>query len=257
MKRILVGIVGISIFIGVGLLILPHQYSPSKTTVRLPTPTLTATVRAPKTITYGNQTYVYDIITSHAADISLIANFTERTTVASIIDTYQCAQAVNGGFYDTHNIPLGFFASDTYTHPQIRSALFNGYFTISNNNEASIASSLSAGSLRAGLQSGPLLFTNNLIQLLHIKDDENARRVVAATTNDDTVLFIILYTEESTFNGPFLTDLPSLIDELNSKESLHIVNALNLDGGSASAFYSPDTKLSELTPVGSVFCIRN
>ena len=259
MKRIVAGIAVISILIGCGLFILHHQRSNPPKSVPLPTPlpTQTETALPSKTITYGDQTYAYDIIKTQAATIFLIPNFTEKTSVQSIIDTHQCAQAVNGGFYDTKNIPLGFFASDTYTHPLLQSALFNGYFTITNGNDASIASSLSVNSLRIGLQSGPVLFMNSQIQPLRIQNDENARRIIVGVTNDDTVLFIVLYTQDSSFNGPQLTDLPSLIEALNSKESLHIVSAMNLDGESASAFYSADTKLSELTPVGSIFCIRN
>jgi uncharacterized protein YigE (DUF2233 family) len=241
------------------LVVLRHHLPAPKT----PVPSIPAEERSfpsaappPKTITFGGRTYAYASIKTYAADISLIPNFTQKTSVESMRDTYQCAQAVNGGFYDTKNTPLGYFLTDSYTHPQMQSALFNGYFTVSSGNEASITSSLPTHPLRIGLQSGPLLFMNNQVQSLRIQNDENARRIVAAITDDGGVLFIVLYTAESPFNGPLLADLPSLLSAVNTTELLHIVSALNLDGGSASAFFSPDTTLSELTPSGSVFCIK-
>lgn len=256
MKRIGVAILTTGIFITIGLFVFSHLRLYTKTTLSLPSPTLTPTP-PPKTITYNGETYAYDIILTYPKDISLIANFTQKTSVQSIIESSQCVAGVNGGFYDTQNKPLGYFLTDSYTHNVIQSALFNGYFVISSDNNASVASSLSLGTRRVGLQSGPLLFTDSRKQPLRIQNDEHARRIVAAVTSDDAVLFIVLYESESSFNGPFLADLPSFIDALNTKESLRIVDALNLDGGSASAFYSANTRLSEITPAGSVFCIKN
>ncbi|KKW11013.1 MAG: hypothetical protein UY49_C0010G0009, partial [Microgenomates group bacterium GW2011_GWC1_49_7] len=79
--------------------------------------------------------------------------------------------------------------------------------------------------------------------------------MVAAKTGEG-FLFLTVYKEDSVFEGPLLADLPKVIQKINTEENLGIVDALNLDGGSASAFDNGETSLSELTPVGSLFCVN-
>ncbi len=91
---------------------------------------------------------------------------------------------------------------------------------------------------------------------LVIQHDEPARRTIAAKTRDNTYVFLTVYDENSVFGGPLLSDLPSAVEEISNREEFRIADAINLDGGSASAFYNGDANLSELTSVGSIFCIK-
>lgn len=87
-------------------------------------------------------------------------------------------------------------------------------------------------------------------------DDAHARRMIVAKTMDNAYLFLAIYSNESVFSGPTLNELPNVVATLNAKEQLGITDALNLDGGDASALYNGKTQLSELAPVGSLFCIK-
>ncbi len=54
-----------------------------------------------------------------------------------------------------------------------------------------------------------------------------------------------------------LVDLPEIVQAIIKKETIDVVDALNLDGGNHSAFYGNDTTLYELSPIGSFFCIKD
>ena len=80
--------------------------------------------------------------------------------------------------------------------------------------------------------------------------------MAAAKTMDNELLFLTVYSGDSVFDGPLLADLPLVIEKISDEEKLDIAEAINLDGGSASSFYQGETTISELTPVGSLFCIK-
>lgn len=256
MKRILVVIIILCIGAATGVFVIRSTHPLTENVPSHPASSPTSTVLPLKTITINNQTYAYDIIKTKGKSVFLIPNFNEKMSAQSIIDKYQCVHAVNGGFYDTGNNPLGFFVSDSYTHKQITSALLNGFFIISRDNIPYIYNSLDTNNVRIGLQSGPLLILDSHILPLRIQNDEHARRIVAAVTSDNSIVFIVFYSSELSFDGPVLAELPQYVNALSVKESLGFTNAINLDGGSASAFYSDSLKLSELTSVGSLFCIK-
>ena len=66
-----------------------------------------------------------------------------------------------------------------------------------------------------------------------------------------------LYFPDQEYSGPLLARVPYILEKIAKKEQITIPDAINLDGGSASAFLSPDTHLTELNPVGGYFCIQN
>lgn len=92
---------------------------------------------------------------------------------------------------------------------------------------------------------------------MSVKNDKQARRVVAGVTGENKLIFLVFYDNNQYYSGPYLNDLPDLVDKTGKSLDLNIADAINLDGGSASAFISDDIKLTELTPVGSFFCISN
>ena len=75
-------------------------------------------------------------------------------------------------------------------------------------------------------------------------------------TGDNTLYFIIIYNENQVFDGPFLQDMPSVMSEIQKETGIVFADAINLDGGTASTFYSDEVNLSEMSPVGSFFCIK-
>lgn len=220
-------------------------------------PTETVTIAQPSP-TPLNEPYTYSLIrVSSTSAITLIPNFSEKIDTRSLVDANGCSAAINGGFYDTAGKPLGFFfTNNRILGKQIQSALLNGYFWADATGTALISTDLPSNiSYRFALQTGPMLLFNGQTMPLAIQNDEPARRMVAAKTRDNTYVFLTVYDENSVYGGPLLSDLPSAVEEISNQEKLRIADAINLDGGSASAFYNGDIMLSELTPVGSMFCI--
>jgi uncharacterized protein YigE (DUF2233 family) len=219
----------------------------------------TQVTKSEKTISFANETYAYSYIrVASTSDISLIPNFEYKTDIKTLAQSNGCATAINGGFYDSSGKPLGYFFTDNRTFgQQIPSLLVNGYFWVDAAGVAGISTKLPENIFyRFALQSGPLLIVNNKILPLAINNDEHARRMVVGITSDNQLIFLSVYSGDSVYLGPLLSDLPSAVSFISSKENLGLADALNLDGGSASAFYNADTSLSELTPVGSIFCIK-
>lgn len=105
------------------------------------------------------------------------------------------------------------------------------------------------------VQAGPILILDGKPRTLSIKNDENERRIVVAKTNDDKVLFLAIYKKDSAYIGPKLSEVPNLLQEFTQETDIEISSALNLDGGTASAFYTEGVSLGELTKIGSYFCV--
>ena len=222
-----------------------------------PTVTLQPTPVTPPAITFSGMTYAYGLLPAAGKNISLIPNFEKRLPSETLLSSHSCTALINGGFYDTTYKPLGYFFTDgKEISPSRKSALFNGYISVSDNGIASISAD-PPDSPGIALQSGPILMQNTDVMPLKIIHDEHARRMIAAVTAEGAIVFITVYNPESVFEGPLLGDLPVILRDIAKRESIHIEEALNLDGGSASAFYTATVKLSELTPVGSVFCIKS
>lgn len=238
-----------------------YQYMKANTSpleiVLTPTgiPLPTKEVSEHKVITFHNEQYAYAyFIVQQTSHLSLLPNFSERVDAETLKATHACTSVINGGFYDKENKPLGLFQTgDTIYGRRLDSALFNGFVWEDASGTAVISSEPAPEPVQFVLQTGPLLLFHELPLPLAIHNDQPARRMVAAKNSE--LLFITVYKEDAVFDGPLLGELPKIIEEISQKENLHISAAINLDGGSASAFYSADTRLSELTPVGSVFCI--
>ncbi len=222
-----------------------------------PTPTQAPVTQKITTVTWDGQTYAYAFF--EAADvrrISFIPNFSDKKTTAALVDERNCSLAANGGFYDESGRPLGLFITNNTTlRNQVTNSLINGFFWATSAGNVGISSSLPDGPFVFALQSGPLLMQNATPLPLRITNDEHARRMIAAKTSRG-LAFIAVYTADSVFGGPRLANVPEILGAIASKEPLDIADAINLDGGSASAFYNGEISLSELTPVGSFFCVN-
>ncbi len=191
------------------------------------------------------------------AKISLIPNFDDKATAFETIEKYSCKDLINGGFYSQGNLPIGLFVTDDKKIGNFaQNLLFNGFFKILKNETPIISAESSIDNSRIALQSGPILFQNGFPLKLSIINDKPERRAVVALTKNE-VYFIIFYDKSSVYIGPYLADLPQLTQIFGQKKGIRITDALNLDGGTASAFHSGNISISELSPVGSFFCIKN
>jgi len=224
-----------------------------------PTPTVSPTP-SPKqkqyTVSFDNQTFAYGFFRASPNSLIVIPNYTKKNDFSQLLSANNCTGGVNGGFYDQNNNPLGLVVTDgNVIHPAIVSDLFNGFLSVSKNNQLAITSAQPVNP-KIAIQSGPILVDNGNPLPLTIHNDENSRRMIAATEKDGKVIFMTVYNPDSVFDGPKLTDLPAIISRIGQQQSFLLMSALNLDGGSASAFQSPDLSLSELKPIGAVLCVH-
>ena len=175
-------------------------------------------------------------------NLTLIPNFERKIASSRLMDN--CTYGANGGFYTEDFKPIGLFISDgALLSTAIGNATFNGYFV--KTDHFSLTRQPPTDSVEFAVQSGPYVTPKSR---LNIKNDTYARRVLVGRSGN-TWRFLAITEKENTFSGPILADLPTLLGDLNIDE------ALNLDGGSASAFYSESgVRLGELTPIGSFFC---
>jgi len=217
---------------------------------------------SPETPTPATETYEssdYKIVWIRVRDLDRIeffANFNEKLDSKSLVQNNNCLHLVSGGFFTEEGKPIGLFISNgKVISNSIESTLFNGYFSISENGTVT-TSSLTPPSARLAIQSGPILMQNSKKIGLKLERDELARRIVVASTKNNQVVFVAMYMRTNPILGPKLSEVPSIIEEINKNSTLEITDAINLDGGSHSAFLTDIVKLTELNSIGSFFCVK-
>jgi exopolysaccharide biosynthesis protein len=189
--------------------------------------------------------------------VDLIANFSEKLTAEQLKEKHGCGQLVNGGFYTTDGKATGYFlTNEIILKNYSSSSLFDGVFSVNDFATPRITRNVPEDHLKFGLQTGPILIENGAILKLNINNDKPARRVVAVVSGENILYFLAIYNPEQVYDGPFLNNLPEIISEVGKQTGISFADAVNLDGGSASAFYSDNLKLSEITSIGSAFCLK-
>lgn len=220
-----------------------------------PTPTLLQQSGTP--VVSNGTTYRYSLFAADPGTLTLVANPGGDNSFSQLIQTNRCTAGINAGFYDTDGNPLGLFrTADATVHEAITSALLDGYVWVAADGRAGIGTELPADTGIA-LQNGPILLHGGAVRPLRITADEPARRAFAALDTAGKLWFGIIHGESNTFGGPLLADLPLALEDIAAQERLTWTDAINLDGGSASAFTSGELTLAELTPVGGIFCRRS
>lgn len=221
----------------------PATLSPTKQTNEEQTPSSFANA----TVTLGDATYSVYWQNINANNLSLIPNFDEKKSATTIIEENNCIYGVNGGFYSQEYTPLGLFVANGEELSNVRTnRTLNGFF-VKDDGGLWISTQPPTNDVVFALQSGPYMTPTTMIR---IQNDELTRRILVARSGDQWY-FLAITDQDNTFNGPFLSDVPDILEKL----PIDVSGALNLDGGSASAFYSESgTRLGELTPVGSFFC---
>lgn len=205
-----------------------------------------------ETINYKNRNYRFSYFEVDDINrLKLIAN-TDFESTRTLLDKNQCNRLINGGFYDENNRPLGWLVAEgEEISKEIDSRLFDGFLIL--DDSVSISFDRSETLPRAGLQSGPMLIFEDEPLTLDIANDEQRRRM-AALISGEQLIFLTVVGQDSEISGPYLEDLPGLVEAVAGKMNWQLGEAINLDGGTASAFYTDKVYLKELNPVGSIFC---
>ncbi|OGG03931.1 hypothetical protein A2W14_05695 [Candidatus Gottesmanbacteria bacterium RBG_16_37_8] len=225
------------------------------TPLRLPNGTITETE-------YGRVKYlVFGVKIPNLSKISLIANFSEKFTGEKLVKENNCDLGINGGFYQGNEQPLGLFFSGEKQYGKIvKSSIANSFVWQDK-----------AGDLRFIrtppvnfqftdfiFQTGPYIFPNkNQLRLIR---DERARRSLLGKDFQGNLYFISITKKDNLDAGPHLADLPVIFWQLKEGNIFPLEELVNLDGGSASFFYSRDEEgnltLSSWAPIGSLICVR-
>lgn len=256
-----VGLLYIFFVLAIGLLILGRAFvgkDAADTSTPAPAKGAGKTDANLISITWQDKSYqAYYVKVEDASKVDLIANFEEKLTAEQIKVKYNCVSLVSGGFYTTDAKPTGFFLSDEKTLRNfISSKLFDGVLSVNDFATPRITRDVPKDHLKFGLQTGPILLENAAFLKLNLNNDEAARRVLAAVTGENILYFIVIYNPEQVYDGPYLADSPGILSEIGKLTGISFADAVNLDGGSASAFYAGEQTFSELSSVGSAFCIK-
>jgi exopolysaccharide biosynthesis protein len=229
-----------------------------KKSIEVVTPTPFKMPENTVSVTEGGKTFWATWIKVPDKDkVFLYPNFTEKDSARNLIAKNKCKYLVNGSYYTKDDQPLGLFLSNgLMLKDKTASSLMPGIFFISSDNkEVDITYDLAGKNVRFALQIGPMLIESGKTKNLMIKDDDFARRMVIALTPDKEIIFITIYDSNILFSGPYLSDLPTLLMQFTKTSGISLQKAANLDGGSASAFYTGTFFLEELSYIGSYFCI--
>ena len=233
----------------------------SKKRIALPVSTPSPFVMPENTveITFDGKSYwVSWIKVDDLSKLTLFPNFQEKTTARSFINKNKCQYLVNGGFYTEDDRPLGLFESGgEKIREKSANFLIPEIFFVTSDGEFDMVAEPPLRKVRFALQTGPLLIEKGLPKKLAIKNDETSRRMVVGKTSQREVIFLAVYDKEETFQGPPLSDLPGIINEFQKQKGIFFTKAVNLDGGSASVFYTNSLFLEELTYAGSFFCVTD
>jgi len=187
--------------------------------------------------------------------LSLISNLSEKKTSDEVFSENGCKKLINGGFYSTSETSLGLFINDGKTLTNwTKNTTLNAVLSVNYFATPRVTRDVPEDSLRIALQSGPILIENASVLPIRAANDNTARRSVAAVSGSNELYFLIIYSPTQMFEGPSLKVLPEVVKLISEKMGVAFADAVNLDGGSASAFIFGKEKLSELTLVGSFFC---
>ncbi len=188
----------------------------------------------------------------------LLPNFEKKLPSTQLSQENNCRFLINGGFYDQQDQPLGwFFTQKSLFKKEIKSALLNGFFFQNELGEIKIEDISPSVPVVWGLQTGPLLIFQSQPVRLRLARDEQARRMVAALNQKDELIFLVITDSDSLAIGPSLTDLPAVVKKIGEELKEEFKTAVNLDGGTASAFINQAKKIKEYTWIGSFFCLPN
>jgi exopolysaccharide biosynthesis protein len=209
-------------------------------------------------ISFNHKNYSYSFFTPNSSQQLIFnLNLTDKKPSLDIIEEQHCQYLINGGFYNKSDQPIGLVIKDGFEiSPFEKNTLFNGFISSSASAEFIISSSQPPLMSQLAIQTGPILIRDSGIQSLKLITDQHKRRMVLAISKDYLSYFFSITLDSSEAEGPLLKDLPEIINQIGKKENIEFVSAINLDGGSASTFYSPKIHLKELTTIGSYLCFK-
>jgi uncharacterized protein YigE (DUF2233 family) len=172
------------------------------------------------------------LFSTKSATLRVIDNPTGEHNLATAMQREHCLAGVNGGYFDPADAPVGLLISDGKLIAPLRKAhLLSGVMIVSNGRLQLLryAEYSSRRSAVTALQCGPFL-VDRAQPVAGLEDTRSARRTFIVTGSSDRAG--IGYCSEAT-----LAQLGKILSTSGLALELKVQRALNLDGGSSSAFW--------------------
>jgi uncharacterized protein YigE (DUF2233 family) len=155
-----------------------------------------------------------------------------RNGLAHVMAQENCLAGVNGGYFDSDYAPIGLLIVDGKTiAPLQRARLLTGVLTASARGVqiVRVREFSRRQKLSAAIQCGPFLVDLGR-SVRGLEETRAARRTFAAVAKSDRAALVVC--SETT-----LADLAKILATTRLADGFEISRALNLDGGSSSAFW--------------------
>ena len=194
---------------------------------------------------------------SEPQKLRLFPNFEEKLSSLILFKNNNCRFLISGGFYGEDNQPLAwFFTQEKLFRKKTKNAFLNGFLALDKNGVIFLDDVFPSESVIWGLQTGPFLIFKSQPLVLNLIHDEPDRRLVTALNEKNELFFLMVGRSDSLASGPLLKDLPLIVKQIGLELNEPFKAAVNLDGGTASAFLTSNKSIKEYTWIGSFFCLQ-
>lgn len=152
--------------------------------------------------------------------------------LATVMADTKALAGVNGGYFDPEDAPVGLLVGEGQVHSRLAKAkLLSGVLFASGNKVDIVRASRfkSSDKIRAAVQCGPLLVERGA-PVAGLNDTRSARRTFAAVDGKGRAALGVC-------SAVSLAQLARILCLTNVAGKLALSRALNLDGGSSSAFW--------------------
>lgn len=171
------------------------------------------------------------VLSPKSATLRVIDNPSGEDDLAAVMRRENCLAGVNGGYFDPENNPVGLLISDGNVVAPLRKArLLSGVMIVSNARIQllRVAEYSTKSKATAALQCGPFLVDRGQ-PVPGLNDSRPARRTFIVTGSDRAAIGFC--------SGVTLAQLGKILATPGITPGLKVQRALNLDGGSSSAFW--------------------
>ena len=171
------------------------------------------------------------VLSAKSTALSVIDN-PDGQSLGAVMKREKCVCGVNGGYFDTEFKPIGLRVVDGRTiSPLRRARLITGILLQSDRgiDVVRVGEFSRTKKIVAAVQSGPFLVEANK-RIRGLNDSQLARRTFAGIATNDRALLGVC-------SGVSLAELANILATASIVADSKIRRAMNLDGGSSSAFW--------------------
>ena len=172
------------------------------------------------------------LLSTKSATLRVIDNPAGQDNLATVMRRENCLAGVNGGYFDPENKPVGLLISDGNVIAPLRKArLLSGVMIVSDGRIQllRVPEYSSKRKVTAALQCGPFLVDRGR-PVPSLNNTRPARRTFIATSGFDRAAIGLC-------SDVTLAELGKILATSGIAPDLKVQRALNLDGGSSSAFW--------------------